>query len=60
MSNSPNSLTLEFDYLFITVPITVIFQGTAITGDGYDKMVHINTHSCDLEIPATSSYLFID
>ena len=48
MSDSPNSLNLEFDNLIITVPITVIFQGTAMTGDGYDKMVHINTHSCDL------------
>jgi len=31
-----------------------------MTGDGYDKMVNINTHRSHVWTPATSSNIFID
>ena len=54
-SSSKNSATTV-----ITVPTTVLFKGTAMTGDGYDKMTNNSIRSCDVQILATSINIVID
>jgi len=45
--------------LIITVPTTVLNEGTAMTWDGYDKMTNISIQTCYLYIRATSTNPFI-